>query len=191
MSDTDIQLFRLLDPEGKEIMSGPMSMIMECLPDTTARNEAINSMYRVASATVKAEERANEARAAATQILSDGITRLSTRLDTYIEQLEEQRKADAEEAEREEQEQIQATLDALPDPDQPSNPDPAPYSIDIKERVADEDPEGNIPPPRYPPDQEGHEPGPEPGTIDYPPHPQIASPVSVSLNSAEQNDVRY
>jgi hypothetical protein len=137
---TDTQLFRLLDPEGKEIMSGPMNILMELLPDTTARDEALDNMYRVASATVEAEERANEARASMAQILSDGITRLSTRLDSYVEQ----RKADAEEAEREEREQIQAKLDQLPDPDDPSD---EPYSLDRRERTAS-DQEPNATPPQ-------------------------------------------
>jgi hypothetical protein len=100
MSDTDTQLFRLLDPEGKEIMNGPMSMIMERLPDTTARNDAIDSMLRTAVDAVEAEEKLADARASAAQILSDGITRLSTRMDTYGAKR-------AEEAERKEQEQAQ------------------------------------------------------------------------------------
>ena len=126
MTDPDTPLFRLLDPEGKEIMSGPLNILMECLPDTNARNEAIESMYQVASATVEAEERANEARAAAAQVLSDGITRLTTRLDTYIEQaereaaLEQARKDTARLAEMPpspgDSGELQATKDAPSDP---------------------------------------------------------------------------
>jgi hypothetical protein len=40
---TDTQLFRLLDPDGKEIMNGPMSAIMERLPDTHDRNAALET----------------------------------------------------------------------------------------------------------------------------------------------------
>jgi hypothetical protein len=74
MSDT--QIFKLLNPTGEVIMTGSMNAIMERLPDTHARNDALESMLRTAIDAVEAEERANVARAAATQILSDGITRL-------------------------------------------------------------------------------------------------------------------
>jgi hypothetical protein len=182
MSDPDTQLFRLLDPEGKEIMNGPMSIIMEHLPDTTARNAALEEAVHAAVEAAEAEERANEARASMAQILSDGVTRLSTRLDSYIEQLEEQHKVAAEEAEREEREQIQRKLDQLPDPDEPTAPEPdEPYSLDRRERMAtDQNPNEILPPPRDP-----EEPGPEPGSILYPPRPQIAAPTAISLNSAE------
>jgi hypothetical protein len=135
--DPDTQTFRLLDPDGQEIMNGPMSAIMERLPDTQARNSALEEAVHAAVEAVQAEERATEARACAAQIITDTVTRLTTRLDAYIAHQEEQQRRDAEEAERKEQEEIQSMLDQLPDPDAP-------------ERTTDQDPEGILPDPDDP-----------------------------------------
>jgi len=171
MSDT--QIFKLLNPTGEVIMTGSMNAIMERLPDTHARNDALESMLRTAIDAVEAEERANVARAAATQILSDGITRLSARMDSFEKaRAISQKRAEAE-AQRRGRQRVAAMLDALPDPDQP-------YSLDLKERVADQHPTDILPPPRDP-----EEPAPDPGSLDYPPPPQVAPPTAISLNSAE------
>jgi hypothetical protein len=175
MSDT--QIFKLLNPTGEVIMTGSMNAIMERLPDTHARNDALDSMLRTAVDAVEAEERANEARASAAQILSDGITRLSARIDSFEKARAISMKRAEAEQQRRDRQRVAAMLDALPDPDQPSDP----YSIDLKERVADQHPTDILPPPRDP-----EEPGPEPGSILYPPRPQIAAPTAISLNSAEQ-----
>jgi hypothetical protein len=135
MTDPNTQTFRLLDPSGQEIMSGPMSMIMENIPDSNARNSALEEAVHAATQAVQAEERLQDARACAAQIISDTVTRLCARLDAYIAHQEEQRRQDEEQAAREEQEEIQRTLDQLPDPDNPDNPD-EPYATDPKEREA-------------------------------------------------------
>jgi hypothetical protein len=223
-----------------------MSAIMERLPDTHDRNAALETAIRAAAEAVEAEERLAEAQASAVQMITDGITRLTTRMDAYVARREAQRKADEEEEARQEQERIKAMFDALPDPDEP-------HSFDPKEREtspADQDPEGIIPNPEDPTgtsiagddgelelkhapdpdrygdadpevkaalsygkvplsyvkkhdeDPEGHdpipfdpdapgavrdpEPGPEPGSRLYPPLPGVPQPVSISLNSEEE-----
>jgi hypothetical protein len=178
MSDTDTQLFRLLDPDGKEIMSGPMSIIMEHLPDTNARNAALDGMLRSAIDAVEAEERTNQARTAAAQILSDGITRLCSRMDSFEKARALSMKRAEAEIQHRARQRVAAMLDALPDPDEPE-PTTEPYSIDRKQRMADQEPNEILPPPR-------ESPGPEPGSLDYPPHPQIAAPTAISLNSANE-----
>jgi hypothetical protein len=176
MSDTDTQLFRLLDPEGKEIMNGPMSMIMERLPDTHARNDALDSMLRTAVDAVEAEEKLADARACAAQILSDGITRLSARIDHFEKARALSMKRAEAEQQRRARHHVNAMLDQLPDPDDPTT---EPYIKDRGERMAtDQDPNEILPPPR-------ETPGPAPGSLDYPPHPQVASPVSISLDEAQ------
>ena len=41
---TDTQTFKLYGPSGDVIMTGSMSAIMERLPDTHARNDALSTM---------------------------------------------------------------------------------------------------------------------------------------------------
>jgi hypothetical protein len=118
MTDTE-QTFRLLAPDGQEIMNGPMSMIMERLPDTSARKTALDEAVHAAVEAAEAEERRDEARASVAQIITDTITRLCARLDAEEARREEQRKLDEEEAEREAQQSIEDELAALPDPDDP------------------------------------------------------------------------
>jgi hypothetical protein len=132
------QSFTLLDPYGVPIMKGSMNTLMEHIPDTSARNDALTSMLQIACDAVEAEEKLEDARACAAKILSDGITRLCSRLD----QFEKQRALSAKRAEaaRKEaaQRQVQRYMDELPDPDTPSDPDEPEelYSIDPKEREA-------------------------------------------------------
>ena len=115
MSDT--QTFKLYGPSGDVIMTGSMNAIMERLPDTSA--DALSTMLDTAVKQVEAEEKLEDARACAAQILADGITRLTSRLDAFEVRREEQQRLDEQEAEREQQRRVQAMLDALPDPDDP------------------------------------------------------------------------
>jgi len=122
MSDT--QTFKLYGPSGDVIMTSSMNAIMERLPDTSARNDALSTMLDTAVKQVEAEEKLEDARACAAQILADGITRLTSRLDAFEVRREEQQRLDEQEAEREQQRRVQAMLDALPDPDDPDLGDP-------------------------------------------------------------------
>jgi hypothetical protein len=148
---TDTQTFKLYGPSGDVIMTGSMNAIMERLPDTSARNDALSTMLDTAVKQVEAEEKLEDARACAVKILTDGITRLTSRLD----QFEKQRALSAKRAEaaRKEaaQRQVQRYMDELPDPDNP-DPDDQPYSTDPAERQAslrDQATEG-IPPAKDP-----------------------------------------
>jgi hypothetical protein len=193
------QTFKLYGPTGDIIMTGSMNAIMERIPDSVARNAALEDMLKVAADAVEAEERADEARACAAQILADGLTRLAHRLDAF----EKERAISAKRAEaaRKEaaQRRVQRYLDELPDPDTPKYPDL--YSFDRKEREAtDQDPTEVIPPSEDPTgtvleDQEPQdpnlmgavydpEPSPAPGSRLYPPAPQVAQPTAISLNEA-------
>jgi hypothetical protein len=131
---TDTQTFKLYGPSGDVIMTGSMNAIMERLPDTHARNDALSTMLDTAVKQVEAEECADAARACAAQILADGITRITHRLA----QFEKQRALSAKRAEAqrkaEGQRRVQRYLDELPDID---DPDPEPYSTDPKEREAE------------------------------------------------------
>jgi hypothetical protein len=194
------QTFKLYGPTGDIIMTGSMNAIMERLPDTKARDSALADMLKIAADAVEAEERQQEARASAVQILSDGITRLCHRLDSF----EKERAISAKRAEAARKEaadrRVQRYLDELPDPEEPD--DPELYFFDRREREAsDQDPEGIIPPPEDPtnaaltdqatqdPNEMGAvydpQPRPEPGSRLYQhSHPGIPQPVSISLNEA-------
>jgi hypothetical protein len=94
MTDTQ-QTFTLLDPSGVPIMKGSMNTLMEHLPDTHARNDALSTMLDTAVKQVAAEEQLEQARTIAVKHFCDGITRLATRLD----QFEKQRALSAKRAE--------------------------------------------------------------------------------------------
>ena len=96
MTDTD-QQFKLLDPDGEVIMSGPMNIILERLPDTHARNAALDEMLQTAVQAVEGEERQERARVTTAKMLSDVATRLTQRMDAYVARREAQRKADEQE----------------------------------------------------------------------------------------------
>jgi len=99
------------------------------------------------------------------------------------------------------QRRVQQYLDALPDPDAPSQYPAPPLTADP--RAGDEDPEGIIPPPQDPtgavlkdadplaplpfgaePTEHHREPGPIPGSRLYKGPPSVAQPISISLNEA-------
>jgi hypothetical protein len=192
MSEPDTQTFRLLDPDGKEIMTGSMNALLEHLPDTKARNQAIDSMLKTAIESLEAERTRDQAREASVRMLCDSIDRLCSRLDSYEEQRAQSIARAEEEQQRRDQEEVQAYLDKLPNPEEPNE-----YSFDRKEReTTDQD----LPPPKDPTgvsvDQDpapqdpnlmgtnyDPEPAPAPGSRLYPPHPGIPQPVSISLNS--------
>jgi hypothetical protein len=122
MTEPNTQTFRMIDPEGKEIMSGSLPALMEHLPDTPAREAALDQMLKTAAEAVAAEEQRDQAIASTAQMITDAVTRLTHRLDAYITRQEEQQRQDEEQALRKEQEEIQRTLDQLPDPDAPDDP---------------------------------------------------------------------
>jgi hypothetical protein len=131
------------------------------------------------------------ARACAAQILADGITTLTHRMDAFEkERALSQKRAEAE-AQRRDRERVQSYIDHLPDPDDP-------YTLDPKEREAtDQDPEGSDPTDIIPTDEDpapqdpdlmgavyDPEPSPAPGSRLYPPRPGIPQPTAISLNEA-------
>jgi hypothetical protein len=170
------QTFTLTSPTGEVIMTGSMSAIMERLPDTPARDAALESMLRTAADAVEAEQRQQEAMASAAQMIADTCTHLTSRLDAYIARREAQRKADEEEAARQEQEEIENYLDAQPDPDNPNTGD---LSAVI---TAPEDPEATV----LEPDDSPNEivetrPVTEPAELAHAPKAPT-QPIAISLN---------
>jgi hypothetical protein len=113
------QTFRWLDADGNEIMRGSLSALAEHLPDTPARDAALEEAVQAAVQAVEAEQRRDQARASTAQMISDAVERLMARVDREEQYRADQERIKAEQAAQAEQEEIQRTLDALPDPDSP------------------------------------------------------------------------
>jgi len=175
------QQFKLYGPSGEVIMTGSMSAILERIPDSVARNAALDDAVRIASDAVEAEERLQNARACAARTLCDSILHLEHRIDAFEKARSLAAKRAEAERQRRDRQRVQSYIDGLPDPDDP-NPDP--YSIDPQETPADADPAANAAP--QDPDMMGEvydpQPAPDPGSILYdPPHRVVPQPTSTSL----------
>jgi hypothetical protein len=100
---TNTQTFTLLDPYGVPIMKGSMPALMEHIPDSVARNSALDDVVRIACDAVEAEERVAEAeqrvaeaRACSIKYFCDNVSRLSARVDAVEEHVAQQRKDEEE-----------------------------------------------------------------------------------------------
>ena len=190
---TDTQTFKLYGPTGEVIMTGSMSAIMERLPDTHARNDAEHSMLETAIKAVEAEKRADEARSVAAQYLSDGITRLVDRLDSFEKQRALSMKRQEAEQQRRDRQRIRSYIDASPDPDEPGREPKADEGgeLEIKhatpspgEVPGHDDAEGDLPTSLLPdvPPNPGTTPITSPAELGTPKDPkQTPQPISVSL----------
>jgi hypothetical protein len=101
------------------ICIGPMSEVMQYLPQTTARADALKELERARVSADEIKAIQDKTRGVQAAILADSVAQLTRRMDALVARREEQARRDAEEAEREEAERIQAHLDAQPDPDDP------------------------------------------------------------------------
>ena len=113
------QTFKLYGPTGDIIMTGSMNAIMERIPDSVARNAALEDMLKVAADAVEAEERQEEAIRSCAQMLSTFADSMNARMDSF----ERQRALSAKRAEAARKatadRRVQRYLDELPDPDEP------------------------------------------------------------------------
>jgi hypothetical protein len=190
MSDT--QTFKLYGPSGDVIMTGSMNAIMERLPDTHARNDALSTMLDTAVKQVEAEEKLEDARACAAKILSDGVTRLASRLDAFEKQRAlSMKRAEAQRKARDAA-RVQRYLDELPDPDAPeptaaSDDDPLTSHGPVdpeKYGPANDEAPGDLPRQleRETPPLSGSYTEPKPDPLGGPEDPkQVQQPISASL----------
>jgi hypothetical protein len=116
------------------ILVGSQEEFFSYLPQTAAREEQEQRLANQEEMQTLTAAQQDAVRATAAQILSDGISRLSARID----QFEKARALSAKRAEAQRKARdaarVQRYLDELPDPE---NPDPDDlYSIDPKEREA-------------------------------------------------------
>jgi hypothetical protein len=163
-----------------------MSMIMQNLPDTRARTDA---MEELEAARIKSEQTSiiqEMNRGIHAAVLCDAVTRLTRRMDAFTTRRTEKARKDAEEREAAEQKLIEDTLAALPDPDAPG---PFAPSADLHEAPASEpaheeqlaategDNEGDLP------NELLEDVPPDPGTdpdLSHPREPTNRNPVGIS-----------
>jgi hypothetical protein len=123
------QTWKLIHPDGHVIGQGSMSAICEHILDTQTRNDSLSLIEQAAraigviEAQVQSKKAFDEQRV---QFVCDSITRLSIRLDSYIQRKRTQRRLDARRrqiaADEEQTARIKQALDALgeePEADDP------------------------------------------------------------------------
>jgi hypothetical protein len=100
---------------------GPLSMVMQNLPDTKARTDAMEELEaaRIGAEQIQIMQDVNRGLQAAA--FCDAVTHLTRRLDSYVARRTARIKADQEAKEREEQQLIEDALSKLPDPDMPTS----------------------------------------------------------------------
>jgi hypothetical protein len=162
------------------IAVGSMSAVMEHLPDTIARQDAINRLDEGMAKAAEVAQLQSMARACNVIAFADSIDRLTGRLDAFTARRDAQRRADAAREAEEEAKRIQAELDALPDPD-----DPNPFSgkSEKPEPSLEVEDDGELPEAlaKY-----SEAPEPEPEEPPWPPKNYVAQPIAVQLNSDEE-----
>jgi hypothetical protein len=106
-------------PADAILVGGPLSAIMENIPDTIARRDSIRKFAaaRIDAAHIGEVQKAT--RALQVAAFCDSIDTLARRLDSLAARRKERRAAKARKDAEEEAKQGQEMLDALPDPDNP------------------------------------------------------------------------
>ena len=102
------------------IVIGSMNQVMEYIPQSRARDEAMAEFERARVTADRIKRMQSATAKMQVAAFADVVAHLERRLDAKEAELEEQARRDAEEAERKEAERIAAHLGALPDPDDPT-----------------------------------------------------------------------
>jgi hypothetical protein len=146
------------------IITGSMSAVMEYIPQSVARQDAIEELEKARFTADQISSLQEKTRAVQATMLSDSINHLTARLDVLVARRDEEAREREAEEETAEAKKIADELAALPDPD-----DPRPHentgnlhTLSAKEDPGDptDDTEGYLPeelapPPDPPPEQKG------------------------------------
>jgi hypothetical protein len=106
--------------QADSILIGDMAEAMLALKDSVSAKALLRRLDESERAHAAVERTQAATRIANCAMLVDGLDRLSARLDSYEAELAIKHQRAIDEQEREEQERIERALDALPDPDDPS-----------------------------------------------------------------------
>ncbi len=129
------------------MIGGPLSKVMECIPDTIARRDSIRSLQaaRLDAAVITQAQKAT--RALQVQSFCDGVNQISARLDSLEKRRARKLRQIAAQQEAAEQKQIADYLNTLPDPDNPLAP--ASFTTGdlchYRQRIPGADEQGDLP----------------------------------------------
>jgi hypothetical protein len=115
--------FAIVPVEGNSppeaIVVGPMSEVTSYIGQSIARIEEEQRLAQAKEEAAAVSLQQDEIRAHAVQILTDGMARLSERLDAFVARRQERADQQKRDAEAAEIARIEAMLETLPDPDTP------------------------------------------------------------------------
>lgn len=101
------------------IVVGDMKEVMEYIPQSIARQDAIEELEKARFTADQISSLQEKTRAVQAVMLNDNLARLSARLDLYQQRRGDEERERAKEEEEAEAQRIQDQLNALPDPDDP------------------------------------------------------------------------
>ena len=101
------------------IVVGPISMVMEYIPQSIARQDAVEELEKARFTADQIASMQQKTRAVQASMLVDSASHLLARLDSFLQHRADRLRRDAEREAEEEHKRIQDELDGLPDPDNP------------------------------------------------------------------------
>ena len=171
-------------PPNALMIGGPLSQVMQCIPDTVARRDSIRTLQaaRLDAAVITQAQKATRALQAAA--FADSVDALIHRMDTLETKRAEARAAKAKADAAREQKQIADYLNTLPSPDEPEaviySPGGEMHAVSPSNT---DDNEGDLPSElsRATPPPPGDYPLDDPAELNNA-QPKNRAPVAVSLN---------
>ena len=175
-------------PADALLVGGPLSAIMENIPDSIARRDSIRSLQAArldAAVTTQAQKATRALQIAA---FADSVNTISRQLDAIEQRRAAEARHIAAQKDAAEQKEIQDYLDALPSPDEPASRlhvNTGDLSL-LPPTDANVDNEGDLPKQLLgaTPPSPGTYPLDDPSEMDQPSQPKYRNPVAVSLNEA-------
>ena len=123
---SDPEQFAIVPVEGNSppeaIVVGPMSEVTSYIGQSIARIEEEQRLAESQAEAAEVAQHQSEIRAHAAQILTDGMARLSARLDAFVASKQARADQQQRDAEAAEIARVEAMLETLPDPDTPDAP---------------------------------------------------------------------
>ena len=132
--------------QSDSILIGPMSECLEGIRQSVAHTAMLRRLDEGQKEAERVERTQAATRIANCAMLVDGLDRIARRLDSYEAELAIKKQREADAAEQEEQERIQAALDELPDPDDPTQHMPGGELSPLQPKPQDDDEgQGDLP----------------------------------------------
>lgn len=148
------------------IVVGPLSEVLEYIPQSVARNDAVQELERARFTTDQIAGLQTRTRAVQATMLADTIKHLDARMNAIVQRRADAASARARRADEVEQQRIRAELGALPDPDDPASHGQLPGN-----------PQSKLPDPDVAPEDQSEFPDPD---IRHP--PVVQQPIAAGLD---------